>query len=206
MVDAFAEYRLHPEPKSLGPDDAPCNEQTLGLLHRRSVVAIYVRYVGKESNYLEEREFGLVHDLDEVLTEYADPRRDPFDLLVRPVLRDVYAREITKRVRIKIATAGGRTIRQARRAALTKLAAEIARKGLRKWGMPLPQPETAHAYCYKYLEERERRGVRTCQVCTKPLMTLRARYCSVACKHRAFRRRQRGGPIPRPHSPSRHKD
>jgi hypothetical protein len=51
------------------------------------VVAFHVRYVGKESNYLEERELGLVHDLDEVLTEYADPRRDPFDLLTSRVAR-----------------------------------------------------------------------------------------------------------------------
>jgi len=190
MADAFAEYRLHPEPKSLGSDDAPCDEQTVGLLHRRPVVAIYVRYVGKESNYLEERELGLVHDLDEVLTEYADPRRDPFDLLVRPVLRDRSAREITKRVWTKIVTAGGRTIRQARRAALTKLAAEIARKALRTWGRP--QPDSALACCYLYLEERGRRGVRTCQVCAKPLTRLRARYCSAACKHRAFRLRKQG--------------
>lgn len=189
MADAFAEYRVHPEPKSLGSNEAPCNEQTVGLLHRRPVVAIYVRYVGKESNYLEERELGLVHDLDEILTEYADPRRDPFDVLVRPVLRDLPAREVSKRVKIKTANALGRTFRQARKAALTKLAAETAGKALRTWRVS--QPDGALARCYAYLEERKRRGVRACHVCRKPLMNLRARYCSAACKHRAFRLRRR---------------
>jgi hypothetical protein len=34
-------------------------------------------YIGKESNWLEDVGAGVVHDLDEVFTEYADPRHDP---------------------------------------------------------------------------------------------------------------------------------
>jgi hypothetical protein len=34
-------------------------------------------YLGRESNRLEEVEAGLIHDPDEVYTEYVDPQHDP---------------------------------------------------------------------------------------------------------------------------------
>ncbi len=38
-------------------------------------------YIGKESNRLEDVQAGIVHGVDEVLTEYPDPRHDPWRYL-----------------------------------------------------------------------------------------------------------------------------
>ncbi len=51
------------------------------------VTATHITYIGKESNKLEDVEAGVVHDPDEVLTEYADSRHDPFRTLALPVLQ-----------------------------------------------------------------------------------------------------------------------
>jgi hypothetical protein len=75
--DVIAEYRIHPEAKSAGPDGEPCGPGTVGLLRRREIVARRVRYIGKESNRLEDVDAGFVHDPDDVSTEYVDPRHDP---------------------------------------------------------------------------------------------------------------------------------
>ena len=49
-----------------------------GLLRRRSSdEALRSRYVGKESNRLDEVDAGLIHDPEEVYTEYVDVARDP---------------------------------------------------------------------------------------------------------------------------------
>jgi hypothetical protein len=50
---------------------------TTGLLRRRPVTRESLAYVGRESNRLEEVEAGLIHDPDEVYTEYIDAARDP---------------------------------------------------------------------------------------------------------------------------------
>jgi hypothetical protein len=99
-ADVLAEYRVHPEPKSFGPDAEPCGRQTRGLLSRRPVTAAYITYIGKESNKLDDRQAGLIHDNEEVLNEYPDPRRDPFRTLVLPVLRDCPTKEIVEGVRL----------------------------------------------------------------------------------------------------------
>src|SRR5256886_14792779 len=57
----FLEYRAPPDPKSLGPDGAPCSRGTIGLLMRRPVRAGSAVYIGKESNRHEEVDHGLVH-------------------------------------------------------------------------------------------------------------------------------------------------
>ncbi len=192
MGDVIAEYRIHPEPKSLGPDGRPCHEATRGLLQRRPVIAAYIRYVGKESNYLEERKLGLVHDADEVLTEYADPRRNPFKTLVLPVLQDLSSREIARKVGLHASTV--KRIRNctephpAHKTALFTLAVALARGALRKWRVTCPDDDLG--CCYVYLEERNRRGARACRVCRKAVPHLRARYCSAACRHRAHRLRR----------------
>jgi hypothetical protein len=41
------------------------------------VTARYRTHVGKESNRLEEVDAGLIHDPDEVYTEYVDLQHDP---------------------------------------------------------------------------------------------------------------------------------
>src|SRR3989442_7183675 len=57
--DVLREYRQHPESKSASPDGIPCARGTVGLLQRRPVRAVRLRYVGKESNKLEEVDRGL---------------------------------------------------------------------------------------------------------------------------------------------------
>lgn len=69
-LDVLASYPFHPEPKSLGPDGRPCGRRTVGLLRRRPVSPMSVVYIGKEANRLEDREVGLVHDLDAVQADY----------------------------------------------------------------------------------------------------------------------------------------
>jgi hypothetical protein len=38
-----------------------------------------IKYIGKESNSLEEDDSGLFHSTENVYTEYADPRRDGWE-------------------------------------------------------------------------------------------------------------------------------
>ncbi len=81
------EYRLHPEPKSADRHGHPCDEQTVGLLHRRRVYVGDIVYIGKESNRVEDVQSGLVHDLADVLEVHVDPRRDLWHAVVQPLVR-----------------------------------------------------------------------------------------------------------------------
>jgi hypothetical protein len=75
--DVLGDYRTHPETKSAGSDGTLCTRRTSGLLQRLWVVPSAITHVGKESNKLEEVQAGLVHDPDEVYTEYRDPAENP---------------------------------------------------------------------------------------------------------------------------------
>ncbi len=75
--DVVDKYRVHPEPKSVGPGGPPCQRGTVGLLGRRPVIAGAVSSLGKEANALEAVEFGLVHELGEVRQQQADPDAAP---------------------------------------------------------------------------------------------------------------------------------
>jgi hypothetical protein len=75
--DVLEEYRAHAETKSLASDGTLCVGATTGLLRRRPVTRESLAYVGRESNRLEEVEAGLIHDPDEVYTEYVDAAYDP---------------------------------------------------------------------------------------------------------------------------------
>ena len=77
--DGPADFRTHPEAKSVGADGRRWDRRTVRLLRQRRVQTRpeLLTYVGKESNRPEEVEAGLGHDPDEVYTEYADPTRDP---------------------------------------------------------------------------------------------------------------------------------
>jgi hypothetical protein len=69
IVDA---YRVHPEAKSAGADGLPCGRTTVGLLAHRSVLAVGLRVIGKESNRLQDVEEGLIGSPDDVYTSYVD--------------------------------------------------------------------------------------------------------------------------------------
>jgi hypothetical protein len=107
--DVLAEYRTHPEAKSLGPDDNPCHRATIGLLSRRPVKVAAIHHIGKESNRIEEAMSGLFTDLDDVLAEYHDPARDPFQRLVVPVLRELPVAQVAAGARVS-----ARTVKRAR--------------------------------------------------------------------------------------------
>jgi hypothetical protein len=84
--DVLREYEVHPESKCADATGKPCGKQTVGLLQRRHIRIDQIKYIGKESNSLEEVESGLEHSAENVYTEYVDRRRDEFQLKVLPAL------------------------------------------------------------------------------------------------------------------------
>jgi len=141
--DVLAEFAVHPEAKSAGPDGRPCGMRTVGLLQRLSVAPAFVVHVGKESNKLEEVEAGVEHDPDEIWTEYANPTRDPWRSLVRPVLQrmphDVVAAqaEISER-RLRDLVKATAKPHAATRTKLLAIATDFAREQLRACGEIIP--------------------------------------------------------------------
>jgi len=141
VVDA---YRVHPEPKSLGPDGQPCTRRTVGLLSRRPVRALTVTHVGKETNLLDEIQAGLVGEEEQALVEYTDSRRDPWSTLVVPVLRTMPQRKTAAAAGIHRDTLADITAhrskpRSATRERLTSLAVAHARKTLIASGIEEPR-------------------------------------------------------------------
>jgi DNA polymerase type B, organellar and viral len=95
-ADVLEEYATHPEPKSADATGKPCGRGTTGLLYRQPVHAGSIYYVGKESNFLEDVEYGLLHDLDDVQQKYFDPNEDVWKAL-RSALKRFPSREIARR-------------------------------------------------------------------------------------------------------------
>jgi hypothetical protein len=85
--DVLREYEFHPESKCADATGNPCDKQTVGLLQRRHVRIDQIKYIGKESNHLEDVEAGLVHSHESVYTEYVDPNRDEWQTRILPVLK-----------------------------------------------------------------------------------------------------------------------
>lgn len=48
-----------------------------------------MKYIGKESNSLEDVESGAIHSEQKVYTEYHDPKRDEWQTRILPVLKNV---------------------------------------------------------------------------------------------------------------------
>lgn len=86
-VDVLDEYARHPEPKSAAPDGTAADEDTTGVLGRRHFVAQRLVHIGKEAIELEAREEGAIHNPEEALAEYQDPKDDSWTALVLPVLK-----------------------------------------------------------------------------------------------------------------------
>jgi hypothetical protein len=83
------EYEFHPESKCADADGNTCDRQTVGLLRRRHTRIGLIKYIGKESNSLEDVESGMEQSADNVYTEYPDPRRDEWQTELLPALRVV---------------------------------------------------------------------------------------------------------------------
>jgi hypothetical protein len=137
-------YRVHPEPKSLGPDDKPCWRATVGLLRRRPVIATRVVHIGKESNELEELEAGTVHDSDDVLLQYISPRWDPWERLVRPVLREFGAAVVAERSGLSLSAVKDQLAERSRphrrnERKLRRVAAQLAARKLHDASVAVPR-------------------------------------------------------------------
>jgi hypothetical protein len=78
----------HPETKCANSNGDICTQQTIGLLQRRHVTIDFVKYIGKESNSLEEVAAGTVHSSASVYTDYEDHARDEWKLKYLPVLKN----------------------------------------------------------------------------------------------------------------------
>ena len=85
--DALREYEFHPESKCADADRNGCVKHTIGLLGRRHVCVDHIRYIGKESNHLEEVDAGLIHSEAKVYTEYVDKSRDEWRTKILPALK-----------------------------------------------------------------------------------------------------------------------
>ena len=88
-ADVVLEYEFHPEAKCAGADGNACQKQTAGLLQRRRIQISGIKYIGKESNLLEDVEAGIIHSGSTVYTEYVDKRRDEWETKIRPALKKI---------------------------------------------------------------------------------------------------------------------
>ena len=87
--DVLQEYEFHPESKCADTSEKPCSKQTVGLLQRRHIRVGQIKYIGKESNSLEDVQSGLIHSEQSVYTEYPDPRRDEWKTKILPALKAI---------------------------------------------------------------------------------------------------------------------
>jgi hypothetical protein len=127
--EVLEDYKWHPEAKCADAQGAPCGKGTVGLLQRRHVRIERIRYIGKESNQLEEVEAGIVHASSDVYTEYPDPKRDPWETDVRPVLAKIPLKvfeKLTGKARRVLIDA--KRSRRKPRAKTRELLAEVSRK------------------------------------------------------------------------------
>ncbi|MGB9650707.1 MAG: hypothetical protein WCB01_02800, partial [Candidatus Cybelea sp.] len=96
--DVLEEYEFHEEAKCADARGAACGKQTTGLLQRRHVTIEWPpRFIGKQSNKLEEVEEGSAPDAGDVYTEYADPRRDEWATTILPRLKAMPIQELMLR-------------------------------------------------------------------------------------------------------------
>jgi len=145
--DVLAEYRVHPEAKSLGPDGQRCAKQTVGHLSRRHVTPIPpLRHRGKEGNRIDEREAGVA-DPDATHTEYREPDQDPRWQLTVRVLRELPVAQTATGAGVSERTVqrarAGQPVGKTARAKLTDHAVKHARAQLRAAGIRRPPDREA---------------------------------------------------------------
>jgi hypothetical protein len=102
-------------------------KRTIGLLQRRHIRVAALKYIGKESNRLEDVESGL-HAVESVYTEYPDPRHDEWHVIceaLRHVSLDEFERLTRKSRRMLIDARKGRRRPQGRN---RRLLAGVARQ------------------------------------------------------------------------------
>ena len=87
--EMIAEYAFHAESKCANDQGAVCGKDTQGLLQRRHVKVDRIRFIGKESNELEEVDAGMIHSAQDVYTEYVDQSRDDWEMKIRPAMKKI---------------------------------------------------------------------------------------------------------------------
>jgi hypothetical protein len=87
--DATSEYAFHAEPKCTDGKGNVCERDTRGLLQRRHIQIDQIRFIGKESNEIEEIDAGLIHSADDAYTEFIDRGRDDWERKIRPGLTQI---------------------------------------------------------------------------------------------------------------------
>jgi len=85
--EVLREYEFHAEAKCADAQGETCGKQSIGLLQRRHTRIELIKYIGKESNSLEDVESGLIHSAQNVYTEYPDTRRDEWQTKILPALK-----------------------------------------------------------------------------------------------------------------------
>jgi hypothetical protein len=98
--EVIREYKHHPESKCADAVGNTCDRQTVGLLQRRQILIDQIKYIGKESNSLDDVEAGLIHSEQDAYTEYPDPRRDEWETKIRPALRKIPLSTLEEKTRI----------------------------------------------------------------------------------------------------------
>jgi len=134
--DILQEYEFHPESKCADASANPCSKQTIGLLERRHIWVEQIKYIGKESNALEDVEAGMIHCEQSVYTEYPDPRRDEWQTKTLPVIKAVPLLKLTKmsgmsRSALKEIRAGRARPHRKNRELLTSVAQKLVKKNAR---------------------------------------------------------------------------
>ncbi len=100
--EVLREYEFHPEAKCADANGNACERQTVGLLQRRHIRIEQIKYIGKESNSLEEVDSGLLHSEDSVYTEYPDPQRDEWQTEILPALQKMSLAALVEKCRGEI--------------------------------------------------------------------------------------------------------
>jgi hypothetical protein len=104
--EVIEEYEFHPESKCADAGGNPCDKQTIGLLQRRHVRIDQLKFIGKESNSLENVESGLEHSEKNVYTEYVDPKRDEWTTKIFPALKKAPLKVLLDKCRGKFSRSG----------------------------------------------------------------------------------------------------
>jgi hypothetical protein len=200
LVDVLARYRLHPEHKSLAPDEGWAAEQTRGLLLRRPVESapVLTDLTGKEANKIIERLTGEVTDPKEYRTDYG-ARADRWNALVVPVLKEmgdalgtaelanraqVHRRSVERTLGVDAAMPQAST-----RAKYLDAARRWCEEQLLGSGYRVGRDPVGTVWCHK--EHGSVAPIRSCLVCGRPVMHPLAKYCGPTCKKRAYRVRAR---------------
>ena len=109
--DFVERYRWHPEAKSNGPDNCPCESCTKGLLRRMPVVARNFGYIGKET----DRKWEQGEDISLLDSKVIEYRPNETDRLVADAELQHALRKVSIRKLAKAAGVTENTVKRARR-------------------------------------------------------------------------------------------